>query len=181
MAKLVLRPYANALFEIAKESGNVGLFEEEVRIVLETLEKEIEFMELLKHPKITAEEKIDLIDKIFAGKVADEITGILTIIVKKGRQDSLLPILELFLDMVSDHLGVVKATVTSAVELSKEQLAQVRSKIESGTSKTVELHAEVDKSLIGGMIIRVGDRVVDASISGRLQSLKDQLTNLRLA
>ena len=83
--------------------------------------------------------------------------------------------------MVSQHLGIVKATVTSAVELSKEQLAQIRNKIENGTGKTVELHTIINPSIIGGMIIRVGDHVVDASISGRLQTLKEKLTNLRLA
>lgn len=181
MAKLVLRPYATALFEIAKEREQIEQFEKQVDTVIQTLKQESQFMELLMHPKIMVDEKIQLIDTIFNGRVADEITGTLAIIIKKGRQDVLLDILELFLEMVSDHLGIVKATVTSAVELSKEQLAQIRNKIENGTGKTVELHTIINPSIIGGMIIRVGDHVVDASISGRLQTLKEKLTNLRLA
>lgn len=181
MAKLVLRPYATALFEVAKELDKVEEFEYQIRIVIDILRQENQFMELLMHPKIIVDKKLELIDEIFNDKVADEITGMLSIIVKKGRQDVLLDILELFLEMVSDYLGVVKATVTSAVELSNEQLAQIKNKIESGTNKIVELHTIINPELIGGMVIRVGDRIVDASISGRLHTLKDQLINLRLA
>ena len=181
MAKLVLRPYATALFEIAKEQNELKQFATQVNTVIEVIEQNVQFMDLLLHPKIMIDEKIKLIDTVFTGKVAEEITGILTIIVKKGRQSVLVDILKLFLEMVSEDLGIVKATVTSAVELNKEQLAQIKSKIENSTKKDVALHTEVNKDLIGGMIIRVGDNVVDASIAGRLQTLKEGLTNLRLA
>ncbi|HHX60967.1 MAG TPA: ATP synthase F1 subunit delta [Epulopiscium sp.] len=181
MAQLVLRPYATALFDLAKEQNQVVEFEEQVKVVIETIEENPQFMDLLLHPKIIVDEKIQLIDTVFSGKVADEITGILTIIVKKGRQNVLINILQLFLEMVSEDQGVIKATITSAVELNNEQLAQIKGKIENSTKKDVKLHAEVNQDLIGGMIIRVGDKVVDASIAGRLQTLKEGLTNLRLA
>lgn len=181
MAKLVLRPYATALFEIAEEKNATEEFAKQSKIIIETIEQDNEFMELLLHPKIKQSEKIELINTVFKDKVADEITGILTIIVRKGRQNLLLDILKEFLDMVSDYLGIIKATVTSAVELNNNQLAQIKDKIQSTTKKDVELHAIVDTSLIGGMVIRVGDKVVDASIAGRLRELKEGLTNLRLA
>ncbi len=138
-------------------------------------------MELLLHPKITQDEKIELISTVFEDKVVDEVTGILTIIVQKGRQNGLIDILKEFLEMVSEYHGIVKATVTSAVELNQKQLTQIKQKIQSTTDKNVELEAVVDNSLIGGMVIRVGDNVVDASIAGRLQELKEGLTSLRLA
>ena len=181
MAQLVLRPYATALFDLAKEQGKVDEFKSQVKLVISLIEKNPEFMDLLMHPKIIVDEKIKLIDKVFSNKVADEITGMLTIIVKKGRQNVLINILQLFLEMVSQYQGIVKATVTSAVKLNNEQLAQIKGKIENSTKKDVELHTEVNQDLIGGMIIRVGDNVVDASIAGRLQTLKEGLTNLRLA
>lgn len=181
MAKLVLRPYATALFEIAEEQSATSEFAEQVSIIIGTIDENPEFMQLLLNPKITQNEKIELIDKIFKDKVADEITGILTIIVQKGRQSLLVDILKEFLEMVDEYHGIVKATVTSAVELNNNQLAQIKTKIQSTTDKQIQLHTEVDSSLIGGMIIRVGDNVVDASIAGRLRELKEGLTNLRLA
>ncbi|HHX61537.1 MAG TPA: ATP synthase F1 subunit delta [Epulopiscium sp.] len=181
MAKLVLRPYATALFEIAQEQNATEEFAKQVNVVIESIEQNSEFMELLLHPKITQSEKIQLIDTVFKDKVADEITGILTIIVRKGRQNVLIDILKEFLAMVSDYLGIIKVTVTSAVELNHNQLAQIKEKIQSTTNKEIELNAIIDSSLIGGMVIRVGDNVVDASIAGRLRELKEGLTNLRLA
>ena len=180
MAQLVLRPYATALFDLAKEQNQVAEFENQVKVVIDIMGQNPQFMELLLHPKIMVDEKIQLIDTVFTGKVADEITGILTIIVKKGRQNVLIDILQLFLEMVSEYQGVIKATITSAVELNNEQLAQIKGKIENSTKKNVELHTVVNQDLIGGMIIRVGDNVVDASIAGRLKTLKEGLTNLRL-
>ena len=177
----MLRPYATALFDLAKEQNKVKEFQEQVSVVIEIIEENIQFMELLMHPKIMMDEKIQLVHTVFSGKVAEEITGILTIIVKKGRQNVLLDILKLFLEMVNEYGGVVKATITSAVELNNEQLAQIKGKIEQSTHKNVEIHTQINKDLIGGMIIRVGDNVVDASISGKLKTLKEELTNLRLA
>ena len=177
----MLRPYATALFDLAKEQNQVAEFQKQASVVIEIIGENPQFMELLLHPKITVDEKIQLIDTVFSGRVADEITGILTIIVKKGRQNRLTGILKLFLEMVSEYQGVVKATITSAVELNNEQLAQIKGKIEKSTNKNVELHTVVNQDLIGGMIIRVGDNVVDASILGRLETLKEGLTNLRLA
>ncbi len=181
MAELVLRPYATALFEIAKEQNQVEEFAKQVNVVIDTIGQNKEFMQLLLHPKITQDKKIELIKTVFENNVIDEITGILTIIVQKGRQNVLIGILKEFLDMVSDDLRIVKATVTSAVELNQKQLTQIKDKIQSTTDKDVALEAAVDSSLIGGMVIRVGDNVVDASIAGRLRELKDGLSNLRLA
>lgn len=177
----MLGPYATALFELAKEENKLDEFELQVKEVIEIIGENSEFMELLLHPKITIDEKLQLIDRVFTGNVIEEITGILTIIVKKGRQNVLLDILKLFLQMVDEDRGLIKATIRSAVELNNEQLAQIKVNLERATSKDVEIHTEIDQALIGGMIIRVGDHVVDASISGRLQTLKEGLTNLRLA
>ncbi len=181
MAKLVLRPYATALFDLAKEQNKIDELAGQVSTVIEEIKDNSQFMDLLLHPKIIAEEKIKLIHTVFEDKVSEEITGILTVILRKGRQNVLLEILELFLEMVSEHRGILKATVTSAVELKNEQLVQIKKKLENSTQKKIELHTQVNQELIGGMIIRVGDNVVDASISGRLQKLKDGLTNLQLA
>lgn len=181
MAKLVLRPYATALFEIAKEQDKTEEFADQVRVVIDTIEENDQYMELLLHPKVTQEEKIELINTVFNQKVADEIAGILNVILHKGRQNVLLDILKEFLMMVNEHLGILKATVTSAVELNEKQLRQIKVNIQKTTDKEVDLHAVVDQSIIGGMIIRVGDNVVDASIAGRIQELKEGLTSLRLA
>ncbi|MGL4736739.1 MAG: ATP synthase F1 subunit delta [Cellulosilyticaceae bacterium] len=181
MAQLVTKRYATALFDIANEQGAMKSFEDQVKTMKEVLENEKDFFTLLSHPSILQAEKIQVVENIFDGRVAEELVGLLVLIIKKGRQDLILDIFETFLTMAKADRGVILAAVTSAVPLKDEQLAQIKANIEKNTGKTIELEAAVDSSLIGGMIIKVGDKVVDGSVRGKLSGLKTQLNNLRLA
>lgn len=181
MAQLVTKRYATALFDIASEQGAMKNFEDQVSTMKEVLEKETDFFTVLSHPSILQAEKIQMVETIFKGKVSEELVGLLVLIIKKGRQDLILNIFEAFLTMAKADRGVISATVTSAMPLKEEQLAQIKANIESNTGKEVELEVTVDQTLIGGMIIKVGDKVVDGSIRGKIQGLKVQLNNLRLA
>lgn len=181
MAELAVRPYATAIFEIAKEQNATKEFAQQIKVVIDVIEEDKQFIELLLHPKITQIEKIELIDTVFKGKVADAITGLFIIILDKGRQNILIDVLKEFLEMVNEDLGIITATITSAVELNMKQLEQIKEKIQTATKKDVTLDTKVDPALIGGMIIRVGDNIVDASISGRIRELKEGLTNLQIA
>lgn len=181
MAQLVTKRYATALFDIANEQGAMKNFEDQVSTMKEVLEKETDFFTVLSHPSILQAEKIQMVETIFKGKVSEELVGLLVLIIKKGRQDLILNIFEAFLTMAKADRGVISATVTSAMPLKEEQLAQIKANIENNTGKEVELEVTVDQTLIGGMIIKVGDKVVDGSIRGKIQGLKVQLNNLRLA
>lgn len=181
MAQLVTKRYATALFDIANEQGAMKSFEDQVSIMKDALEKEGEFFTILSHPSILQAEKIQMVETVFKGKVSEELVGLLVLSIKKGRQDLILDIFETFLIMAKEDRGVISATVTSAIPLKEEQLAQIKANIEKNTGKQIELETKIDQTLIGGMIIRVGDKVVDGSIRGKIQGLKVQLNNLRLA
>lgn len=181
MAKLVTKRYATALFDIAKEQGAMKSFEEQVAVMKQVLSQEADFFTILAHPSVLQANKIQMVEEIFKGKVSEELVGLLVLIIKKGRQDMILEIFDEFLTMAKAHRGVIGALVTSATVLNDEQLAQIKANLEKNTNKTVELEAVVDRSLIGGMIIKVGDKVVDGSIRGKMNGLKTQLNNLRLA
>ena len=181
MAELVSKRYAAALFEIAKEKEAMDDFEKEASLVCQILEKEPELLKLLEHPQVLMEEKIKIMETTFDGKIHDELLGLFVLIIKKNRQVFLIEILEQFLGLVKEAKGQVKAIVTSAIPLTNKQLAQIKETLEKNTHKTIELESKVDKSIIGGIVIRVGDQVVDASIQGKLNGLKAQLNNLRLA
>lgn len=181
MAELVTKRYATALFDLATETNKAAQFEQEASMIYDILAREPEFLQILNHPQVLQEEKIKLVETVFEGRVSDEFVGLLALTVKKSRQDLILDILNMFLDMVKEANGVLKATVTSAVSLDDQQLAQIRSNIQKNTGKQIELTAEVDKSIIGGLVIRVGDKVIDGSIAGQMQALKSKLNDLRLA
>lgn len=178
MAKLVSKTYGEALFDLALEDGTLTTIIEEVNIVKGAIAENPDLLKLLSHPKINKEEKISVIENIFKGRVSDSLVGFLVIIVQKDRYDDLDGIFEYFIAKVREYKNIGVASVTSAVELTEEQKKQVEQKLLQTTKYSqFELSFYVDKSLIGGLVIRIGDRVVDSSIKTKLQMLAKDLRN----
>ncbi len=182
MAKLISKTYGEALFKLAIEKNQLNSLESEANDVLEVFRSNEELSKVLNHPKISREEKVQLIENIFKGNVSDNIVGFLVIIVKKGRYDELTAIFEYFLLEVMEYKNIGVAYVTSAVVLSSEQRMQVENRLLQVT-KYVQFvtHYDVDESLIGGMVIRIGDRVVDSSIRTKLSSMANELKKIQLS
>ena len=181
MAKLVVKRYATALFDLAASEGAMAKYEEEVKVIVKALHDEPDFMAVLQDHKVTKENKVSIVENVFTDKVSAPIVGLLVLLVNKGRQAEILSVLEAFLDMVKAESGIIKAVVTSAIPLKEEQLKALQEKLETSTKSKIELETIVDSSIIAGLIVRVGDKVVDASYKGELQTLKKQLSKLKLA
>lgn len=182
MAKLISKTYGEALFELAVEENKVDVFEQEISVILDILNQNPDFVQLLNHPKIAKEEKLQVVKDVFGGKIEKEILGFLNIIVAKERNKELIAILEYFLDEVKAMKGVGVCYVTTPMELKDAQKeAIVKKLLETTSFKTMEMHYSVDEKLIGGMVIRIGDRVVDSSIQTKLGNLEAQLLKIQLA
>ena len=182
MAKLISKTYGEALFELAVEENKVDVFEQEISVILDILNQTPDFVQLLNHPKIAKEEKLQVVKDVFGGKIEKEIMGFLNIIVAKERNKELIAILEYFLDEVKAMKGVGVCYVTTPMELKDAQKeAIVKKLLETTSFKTMEMHYSVDEKLIGGMVIRIGDRVVDSSIQTKLGNLEAQLLKIQLA
>ncbi|WP_455716983.1 F0F1 ATP synthase subunit delta [Anaerosporobacter sp.] len=178
MAKLVSKTYGEALFDLASENGTLSTIIEEVNVVKEAIDGNPDLLKLLSHPKINKEEKISVIENIFKGRVSDSLVGFLVIIVQKDRYNDLNGIFEYFIAKVREYKNIGVASVTSAVELTEEQKKQIEQKLLQTTKYSqFELTYYVDKTLIGGLVIRIGDRVVDSSIKTKLQLLAKDLRN----
>ena len=112
---------------------------------------------------------------------ADELLGFLTIIISKDRYQEIDGILEYFLTEVKKYKGIGVATVTTAVPLREEQRRKVEQRLLDTTDyKSMEIHYKQDAALIGGMVIRIGDRVVDSSISTKLNELQKDLLKVQI-
>lgn len=182
MAKLVSKVYGDALLEAAREKDKLDAVFEEAKALCQVFEDHQDLIHLLDHPQVVKEEKLRIISDVFQGKVSDEMMGFLAAIVDKGRQNEILPILDYFITQVKEEKGIGRAQVTSAVELTETQKAQVTNKLLTTTRYVeFEMNYIVDPSLIGGMVIRIGDRVVDSSIRTQLYELKKQLLSVQLA
>jgi F-type H+-transporting ATPase subunit delta len=181
VAKLVVKRYAAALFDLAVQDNRMEEYEQEVQVIMNALKDEPDFRAVLQSKQIALKEKIDIIEKVFKDKVSASIVGLMVILVTKGRQDFLMEVFESFVEMVKNKKGILKATVTSAVRLNPDQLEKIKSNLENSTKSQIELDTILDESIIAGLVIRVGDKVVDASVKGKMQLLKKQLTELKLA
>lgn len=181
MAKLISKTYGEALFELAVEENKIDAFLEEVMAVQKALQDNPELYKLLNHPKISKEEKTEVVENIFKGRISDEVTGFLTLIISKERFKELDAILLYFIQRVKEEKGIGTAYVTTAVPLKEIQKAQVEEKLLATTSyKKMEMIYNVDESLIGGMVIRIKDRVVDSSIKTKLSEIQKQLYRIQL-
>ena len=179
MAKLVSKTYGEALFEIAREENKTREMMEEIQELQEILKQNPEFDKMMKHPGIPKQEKA--VEKIFKGRASDELTGFLEIVVDKERYGELQAIINYFIDRVKEEQRIGVAYVTTAVELTDAQKENVKNKLLETTSYVVmEMHYEVDASLIGGMVIRINDRVVDSSIKTKISDLTKQLLQIQL-
>lgn len=181
MAKLISKTYGEALFELAVEEQKLDVLFEEAKAVRDILRENADFGKLLNHPKIPREDKVKVAEEVFKGRVSGELTGFLVLIIEKDRSTELDAILTYFIDRVKEekHIGV--AFVTTAVELDKATQMKVKQRLlETTKYKEMEMHYTVDASIIGGMVIRIGDRVIDSSITTKLNELKKQLLKIQL-
>lgn len=181
MAKLISKTYGDALFELALEENKVEELLHEIEQLQEILKENEEFAKLMTHPKVNKEEKLQVVTNVFKGRISDELLGFLTIIIAKDRYPEMDAILEYFLTEVKKYKGIGVATVTTAVPLREEQCKQIeRRLLETTDYKSMEMHYKQDAALIGGMVIRIGDRVVDSSISTKLNELQKELLKIQI-
>lgn len=181
MAKLVAGTYGEALFDLAVEEKKEKELLEEVVALKKLLSENPDFSTLMNHPKITKEEKEEVLTKVFEGTFSKELTGFFKLILQKDRYSEADAIIDYFINRMKEHQGIGTAYVTTATPLSDKQKSQVEEKLLATTSyKEMELHYAEDKDLIGGMVIRIGDRVVDSSIKTKLERLTKELSNLQI-
>ncbi|MBS7339612.1 MAG: ATP synthase F1 subunit delta [Suilimivivens sp.] len=181
MAKLVSTTYGEALFELAVEEGREDEFLSEIAQLKELLDANPDFGKLMNHPKILKEEKLKVLEEVFEGRISKELLGFLYLVVNKDRYGDIDEILDFFISEVKKLKGIGIAYVTTAADLNEAKRKEVEAKLLSTTSfQKMEMHYQVDEDLIGGMIIRIGDRVVDSSVRTKLFELQRELLKVQL-
>jgi len=176
MAKLVSTTYGEALFELALENGTVDELFEEVRGLQKVLADNEEFGRLMAHPKISKEEKASVMESVFHGRISEELLGFLLILLEKDRYTEADAIFDYFSSEVKRYKNIGVVEVTSAFPVTEEQKKQIEEKLLSVTDyASLETEYLTDPSLIGGIVIRIGDRVVDGSIRNKLAGMTKYL------
>ena len=181
MAKLVSKVYGDALFEAAREAGRMDDMYEEVLELQKLLQANEELQKMMENPKVIREDKENVIETVFRGRISDEIVELMKLMIAKGRYSNIESVFEYFIGLVKEEKKIGIAYVTTAVELTDGQKDEiVRRLLETTRYESFEMNYAVDASLIGGMVIRIGDRVVDSSIKTKLYELSKSLRKIQV-
>ena len=181
MAKLVSNVYGDALFELAMEQSKLEDYLDEARCVLQVLQDNSDFQQIMNHPKIIKEEKTQMVETIFKGRISDEMVGLMIMIVEKDHFAEMDSVLNYFIARVMEEKNIGVATVTTPMELTDAQKeAIVKRLLETTSYVSFYMNYVVDADLIGGMVIRIGDRVVDSSVRTKIYQLSRELSNIQL-
>jgi ATP synthase F1 delta subunit len=166
--------YSRSLFEVAKEHGVLDRVRDEVGQFADALEEDRNLQVFLFSPYFSSPEKRDSIDRIVAD--ADERTvNFLKLLAERHRMPAIFRIRRALDGLWADENKLLPVTVTSAVELDDELVRDVGKSIEEQTGRRVELSSKVDPDLLGGLVLRVGNMVLDASVRNRLDQLRKQV------
>ena len=166
--------YAKALLELALDQQKIEVIESNMQQILTVANEAHDFQVFLSSPLIKVDKKLEVIKSIFSN-FDDLSISFLEMVAVKRREAMITEIAAAFLSQLKDHRGIVSVTIISAKTLDAQTKAEITAKISASVKGTLEITENVDESLSGGFIVRMGDHQIDASVSNQLNRLKQEL------
>jgi F-type H+-transporting ATPase subunit delta len=175
----ITTPYAEAFLQVSDANGDTEAVVEQARSLLSLWKESAELREAMASPVLEVEAKKAAITRLFSDQVSLSFLNLLKLLADRQRIGYLDAVLERFLDLYRDQNQIALASVTSAEALSDEQLGRITEQLKSvaGTDK-LEINTSVDPALIGGFVLKVGSKVIDASLAGQVRRLGLTLAKL---
>ena len=178
MIDVIANRYAEALFQLSEEENISKEIYCELHDVVQLVKKNKDLDNVFKSPLVAKNEKIDLIEALFNGKINNNLKNFLKILVEKGRISSLQAIELTFKELLNEKHNILEGTVISAVALTAEKVKELEETLSKKYNKNITLENKVDKSILGGVLVRLGNIQIDGSIKTRLDNIKDQLSQV---
>jgi F-type H+-transporting ATPase subunit delta len=179
LARGTARRYAEAAFEIAERDDSMEAWLAALGVADERLTGE-EAMRLLSNPSVSAAARVEVLERILGDDVSGAQRNLLALMIRRGRFEQLPAVIREFGRLYRQREGIVEATVTAASALDAAELESLQARLESLTGARVELEQAVDPAVLGGVVVRVGDQLIDGSVRGRLERLRNDLTNIAI-
>ncbi|KIL49772.1 F0F1 ATP synthase subunit delta [Jeotgalibacillus soli] len=171
----VANRYAQALFELAQQHQQVETVEQDLRVVRDVFNQNPDFSLLLQSPKLTKEQKKQLIQQTFSG-ASTYVINVLCILIDRRRDEEVVAIADAFIELALAARGTAVAHVYSATKLSEADQAALSSAFAARVGKqSLQINNIVDSTLIGGLKLRIGNRIFDGSLRGKLNRLEREL------
>ena len=167
--------YANALLEVSRAEGHLADIQDELFRFARTFEGSDELRTALTDPALPRERRIAVVEDLLGGKALQTSAALAAFIVAAGRAGELPAIVDRFVELAAAEQRRAVAEVRTAIELTPEQTDRLREALNRATGKDVEVKVVVDPSVLGGVVARVGDLVIDGSVRHRLEQLREQI------
>jgi F-type H+-transporting ATPase subunit delta len=172
---LVAKRYASALFQIANEQQILGQVEEDLRVVKEVLEYNPDLKAVLKSSKLTIDKKKEIVKNAFASVNVFVLNTVL-ILIDRHREDQIVEVTDQFLELANEAMGIAEADVYSARELTDAEREALSATFAAKIGKkSLRIENIVDSNLLGGIRLRIGNRIYDGSLRGKLDRLERKL------
>jgi len=167
--------YARPLLELANEQGKTNEIAEELSQLAEIVRQNKTFSLYLADPGVGSEERRSTLGRVFGGRVLPLLSNFIGVLNKRSKLGLIPAIADSFHRQLEVQRGNIEVDVTTAQTLSAEELETVRLKVGIALGKNAIVHQHVDESILGGLVVRVEDKLIDASVRYQLQAMKEQL------
>jgi len=168
------RRYAEAAFDIGRSDGTLDAWERDMRVLRDLL-GDPDLRALVEHPAVAYADKERVVRRV-AGQTTPEAINLVLLMVRRGRPGAIGPMVDHFAELLRRHRGISLAEVRTALPLEEGQRTAVLERLHEITGDEIEINERVDEALIGGITVRIGDRLYDASVRNRLERLRARLT-----
>ncbi len=168
--------YANSLIQVGKDG--ILPFDsilKDLNEIKEITNQSADFVEVMENPAIDDNTKYEIIDNIFSNRINDKIINFLKILITKKRFNELNKIIQAYSDELDKINNIKRVEVISAVDISEEQEKHLTEKLQNKLQKNVILTRTIDKNIIGGLVIKIDDDVIDNSLKNKLESLSKNI------
>lgn len=166
--------YAKSLIDLAEEQNALEAIKVDIESFISVMKQNTELQAVLKNPIVGTDKKVAILEQIFGASFHKVILGFFKLVITKGRSEVLYGTAKEFINEYNQRKGILHAVVTSASPLTEEQKSQIANLVIEATKAQIILEAKVDPSLIGGFVLKVGDRQIDTSIASSLNKLKKE-------
>ena len=176
--KGIIKKYAQAAYKIAVKEEDENKISVRLHNVRSILKSVPEFNQLLITRRIKVQDKITMLKNILDNKISDIEMDVMALLIENGHMNLFGEVVKRFDYLLDKDSDIIKVQITTATKLSTDEVQRISSKIESRVQKKVDVAMETDSSILGGMKLRIGNKLLDGSVSNRLQKMRDTLIQI---
>lgn len=177
MEELATTLYAKSMFDASKEDDSLKLVYEELNLVKETIDSNPRLMQVFNHPLLSKNEKKDIIKNIYEKSLSNLTMNFLYVLIDAKRFEMVSSIIDEFNNLYDIENNVLNGTIITKNKLSDEEINRYEEKLTASLKSHVKLNNVLDETILGGAIVKIGDKLIDSTLKGQLNKLRKELIN----